>query len=110
MFATSSVACSSGVSGSDERIKTNDGLARRRNARSVPKSVSWEMMTRSFRCRPIQNLVVRCVAEPEVPYRDGLVAGGTQNLGHPRRHIGIDEKPHAVRVTGNSRSCTASAA
>lgn len=40
-----------------------------------------------LRCRPIQDLVVRRIAEPEVPYRYGLMAGGAQNSGEPRRHI-----------------------
>ena len=41
-LTTISAAWSSGVIGSDERIRMKDGLLRRWNARSVPKSVSWE--------------------------------------------------------------------
>ena len=46
-FATINAAWSSGVIGSDDRIRMNDGLLSRRKASSVAKSVSCEMTIRS---------------------------------------------------------------
>ena len=56
-----------------------------------------------------RNLVVGRIPEAHVPHRDRVMADRPEAFGQGR-HVRIDEKPHAGRANGSSRSCTAAAA
>jgi hypothetical protein len=58
----------------------------------------------------IEDRVVVGVLKADLTDGDGVMTGQPQTVSDIGRQVRIDEEPHAGRVSGSSRSCTAAAA
>lgn len=103
------MARSSGVTGSDDRNRMNDGLVRRLRASNAPKSVSGHNDAIGVD-RVVDNLAVWSLRKADLADCDCVVTLRCQQARQTRRDVAVYQEPHACRVSGSSRSCTAAAA